>query len=76
MTLAFYIYTMLMLVKVNETPLDLAAWPISLASYLSIQLVYPAAQFMILIFAHRLYGRPSRTWPWFFGARRSFAARF
>ena len=68
MTLAFYIYTMLMLVKVNETPLDLAAWPISFASYLSIQFVYPAAQLMILIFAQRLYGRPSRTWPWFLGS--------
>jgi len=66
-TLAFYIYTMLMLVKVNETPLDLAAWPISFASYLAIQVFYPAAQLMILIFAQRLYGRPSRAWPWFLG---------
>ncbi|MBV9720115.1 MAG: hypothetical protein JOZ77_12420 [Candidatus Eremiobacteraeota bacterium] len=64
-TLAFYFYTMLMLVKVNETPLDLAAWPISFASYVAIQFVYPAAQVMILIFAQRLYGRPSRAWRWF-----------
>ncbi len=63
-TLAFYFYTMLMLVKVNETPLNLAAWPINFASYLAIQFVYPAAQLMILIFAQRLYGRPSRAWPW------------
>lgn len=67
-TLAFYIYTMLMLVKVNQIPLDLAAWPINFLSYLGIQLVYPAAQLMILIFAQRLYGRPSRVWPWIFGS--------
>ena len=66
-TLAFYLYTMLMLVKVNQTALDLATWPISLASDLAIQVVYPLAQLMILVFAHRLYGRPSRAWPWFFG---------
>ncbi len=41
-TLAFYVYTMLMLVKVNQIPLDLAAWPISFASDLAIQVVYPA----------------------------------
>ena len=66
-TLAFYFYTMLMLVKTNQTALDLASWPISVASDLAIQVVYPLAQLMILIFAQRLYGRPSRTWPWFFG---------
>jgi hypothetical protein len=65
-TLAFYIYTMLMLVKVNQTALDLANWPISLISDLAIQVVYPLAQLMILIFAQRLYGRPSRRWPLFF----------
>src|SRR5581483_8617372 len=62
------IYTILMLVKVNETPLDLAAWPMSLASYFAIQFVYPAAQLMILIFAQRLYGTPGRTWSWIFGS--------
>jgi hypothetical protein len=67
-TLAFYIYTMLMLVKVNQTALDLASWPISVDSDLAIQVVYPLAQLMILIFAQRLYGRPSRAWPWFFGS--------
>ena len=66
-TLAFYVYTMLMLVKVNQSALDLASWPINLASDLVIQVVYPLAQLMILVFAHRLYGRPSRAWPWFFG---------
>ncbi len=65
-TLAFYLYTMLMLVKVNQTALDLAGWPISLASDLVIQVVYPLTQIMILVFAQRLYGRPSRRWPWFF----------
>ena len=39
-TLAFYVYTMLMLVKVNQTALDLASWPINLASDLAIQVVY------------------------------------
>jgi hypothetical protein len=67
-TLAFYVYTMLMLVKVNQTALDLASWPISVDSDLAIQVVYPLAQLMILIFAQRLYGRPSRAWPWFFGS--------
>lgn len=66
-TLAFYIYTMLMLVKVNQTALDIASWPISVVSDLAIQVVYPLAQLMILIFAQRLYGRPSRAWPWIFG---------
>ncbi|HKU80676.1 MAG TPA: GAF domain-containing protein [Candidatus Tumulicola sp.] len=66
-TLAFYIYTMLMLVKVYQTPLDLAGWPLNVASDLAIQVVYPAAQLMILIFAHRLYGRHSRAWPWIMG---------
>lgn len=65
-TLAFYLYTMLMLVKVNQSALDLANWPISLASDLAIQVVYPLAQLMILVFAQRLYGRSSRHWPWFF----------
>ncbi len=65
-TLAFYVYTMLMLVKVNQSALDLANWPISLASDLAIQVVYPLTQLMILVFAQRLYGRPSRRWPWFF----------
>jgi hypothetical protein len=59
---------MLMLVKVNQTALDLASWPISVDSDLAIQVVYPLAQLMILIFAQRLYGRPSRAWPWFFGS--------
>jgi hypothetical protein len=67
-TLAFYVYTILMLVKVNQTALDLATWPINLASDLAIQFVYPLAQLMILIFAWRLYGRPSRAWPWIFGS--------
>jgi hypothetical protein len=67
-TLAFYVYTMLMLVKVNQTALDLAAWPMNVASDLAIQVVYPLAQLMILVFARRLYGRPSRAWPWFFGS--------
>ncbi len=66
-TLAFYVYTMLMLVKTNQTALDLASWPISLASDMAIQVVYPLAQLMILIFAQRLYGHPSRVFPWFFG---------
>ncbi len=71
-TLAFYLYTMLMLIKVNETPLDLAAWPMSFASYVAIQFVYPAAQLMILIFAQRLYGGPGRAWPWFLGTAIGF----
>jgi GAF domain len=67
-TLAFYFYTMLMLLKVNQTALDLATWPINFTSDLAIQVVYPLAQLMILIFAQRLYGRPSRAWPWIFGS--------
>ncbi|MEO6834732.1 MAG: GAF domain-containing protein [Candidatus Tumulicola sp.] len=59
---------MLMLVKVYQTPLDLAAWPINIASDLGVQVVYPAAQLMILVFAQRLYGRPSRAWPWIIGS--------
>jgi GAF domain len=66
-TLAFYVYTLLMLVKVHQTALDLAVWPINLVSDLIIQIVYPLTQLMILVFAQRLYGRSSRAWPWFFG---------
>ena len=73
-TLAFYFYTMLMLLKVNQTALDLASWPISLASDLVIQVVYPLAQLMILIFAQRLYGHPSRTWPWILGTAIAISA--
>jgi hypothetical protein len=66
-SLAYYIYTMLILVKANKPALDLAVWPISLGSDLAVQVVYPLSQLMILIFAQRLYGRRSRAWPWFFG---------
>lgn len=66
-TLAFYAYTILMLIKINQGALDLAVWPINVASDLAIQAVYPLTQLMILIFAHRLYGRSGRAWPWFFG---------
>lgn len=72
-TLAFYLYTMLMLVKVNQTALDLASWPMNIASDLVIQVVYPLAQLMILVFAQRLYGRASRAWPWFFGTAVALA---
>jgi hypothetical protein len=66
-TLAFYAYTILMLIKINKAALDLAVWPANVASDLAIQAVYPLTQLMILIFAHRLYGRSGRAWPWFFG---------
>ena len=66
-TLAFYLYTILMLIKINQTALDLASWPANVISDLAIQVVYPLAQLMILVFAHRLYGRPSRAWPLIFG---------
>ncbi|HEV3089840.1 MAG TPA: GAF domain-containing protein [Candidatus Cybelea sp.] len=66
-TLAFYFYTILMLLKINQAALDLARWPANIASDLAIQVVYPLTQLMILIFAHRLYGRASRAWPWLFG---------
>ncbi len=73
-TLAFYIYTLLMLIKVNQTALDIAAWPVSVVSDLAIQIVYPLTQLMILIFAQRLYGRPSRVWKWLFGAAIALSA--
>ncbi|MBV8374852.1 MAG: hypothetical protein JO302_05020 [Candidatus Eremiobacteraeota bacterium] len=61
-TLAFYVYAILMLLKVYQTPLQMAAWPMNLASYLLLQFVYPLAQLAILFFAQRLYGRKGRTW--------------
>ncbi len=67
-TLAFYIYTLLVLVKVNQSVLDLARWPINLASDLVVQIVYPLTQITLLVFAQRLYGRKGKAWPWFFGA--------
>lgn len=66
-TLAFYIYTILMLLKVNQAALDLAVWPMNLVSDLAIQVVYPLTELMILIFARRLYGGSSRAWHWIFG---------
>ncbi|HEY2476383.1 MAG TPA: GAF domain-containing protein [Candidatus Cybelea sp.] len=72
-TLAFYVYTILMLLKVNETLLDLAMWPINLITHLAIQVVYPLTQLMILIFAARLYGVQSRAWRWLFGAALVFS---
>lgn len=67
-TLAFYAYTILMLLKVYQSSLDVSTWPTNVVSDLVIQVVYPATQLMILIFAQRLYGRPSRAWPWFSGS--------
>jgi hypothetical protein len=61
-TLAFYAYAILMLLKVYQTPLQMATWPINLVSYLLLQFVYPLAQLAILFFAQRLYGRKGRTW--------------
>jgi hypothetical protein len=61
-TLAFYVYAILMLLKVYQTPLQMAAWPINLVSYLLLQFVYPLAQLAILFFAQRLYGHKGRTW--------------
>jgi hypothetical protein len=71
-TFAFYIYTLLMLLKVNQSALELATWPMNFVSDLGIQIIYPLAQIMILVFAQRLYGRPSRMWPWFFGGAITF----
>jgi hypothetical protein len=61
-TLAFYVYAILMLLKVYQTPLQMAAWPINLVSYLLLQFVYPLAQLAILFFVQRLYGHKGRTW--------------
>jgi hypothetical protein len=61
-TLAFYAYAILMLLKVYQTPLQMAAWPINLVSYLLVQFVYPLAQLAILFFVQRLYGNKGRTW--------------
>jgi len=63
-TLAFYLYAVLMLFKVYQTPLDLAAWPMNLAIELTLQIIYPLTQIAILLFAQRLYGRRGRAWPW------------
>ncbi len=73
-TLAFYLYTILMLIKINQAALDLARWPANIASDVAIQVVYPLTQLMILIFAHRLYGHPSRAWPWLFGTATALSA--
>jgi hypothetical protein len=61
-TFAFYVYAILMLLKVYQTPLQMASWPINLVSYLLLQFVYPLAQLAILFFAQRLYGHKGRTW--------------
>ncbi len=72
-TLAFYIYTILMLLKVNKAALDLAIWPINLRADLLIQVVFPLAQLMILVFAARLYGVQTRAWRWLVGTAIFFA---
>ncbi|HEY1883810.1 MAG TPA: GAF domain-containing protein [Candidatus Cybelea sp.] len=72
-TLAFYIYTILMLLKVNKAALDLAIWPINLRADLLIQVVFPLAQLMIMVFAARLYGVQTRAWRWLAGTAIFFA---
>jgi hypothetical protein len=72
-TLAFYIYTILMLLKVNKAALDLAIWPINLRADLLIQVVFPLAQLMIMAFAARLYGVQTRAWRWLVGTAIFFA---
>jgi hypothetical protein len=67
-TLAFYLYAILMLLKVYQTPLQLAVWPVNLLSYLLLQFVYPGTQIAALLVAQRLYGQPGRVAKWFLGA--------
>jgi hypothetical protein len=59
-TLAFYLYAILMLLKVYQTPLQLALWPVNLLSYVLLQFVYPGTQIAALVVAQRLYGEPGR----------------
>jgi len=59
-TLAFYCYAILMLLKVYQTPLQLAVWPVNMLSYLLLQFVYPGTQIAALVVAQRLYGQPGR----------------
>jgi hypothetical protein len=63
-TLAFYGYAVLMLLKVYQTPLYLAEWPMNLYLDLGLQIVYPLTQLAILVFARLLFGSPGRAWPW------------
>ncbi len=67
-TLAFYLYAILMLLKVYQTPLQLAVWPVNLLSYLLLQVVYPGTQIAALLVAQRLYGTPGFVGTWFLRA--------
>jgi hypothetical protein len=62
LTLTFYLYTALLQIKLYQTPLFLAPWPINLISDLLVQVVYPGGQIMLLLFAFWLYGKPGRNW--------------
>ena len=67
-TLAFYLYAILMLLKVYQTPLQLAVWPVNLLSYLLLQFVYPGTQIAALLVAQRLCGTPGFVGTWFLRA--------
>lgn len=73
-TLAFYLYAILMLLKVYQTPLQLAVWPVNLLSYLLLQFVYPGTQIAALLVAQRLYGQPGRIGKWFLRASLATSA--
>lgn len=67
-TLAFYLYAIFMLLKVYQTPLQLAVWPVNILSYFLLQFVYPGTQIAALLVAQRLYGQPGRIAKWFLRA--------
>jgi hypothetical protein len=73
-TFAFYVYTVLMLLKVYQTPLQLAVWPANLLFYMLLQFVYPATQIAALVVAQRLYGVPGRAGKWFVAAAFAVSA--
>jgi hypothetical protein len=60
-TLGFYCYALVMLVKTYQTTLVQAPWPFGLIGDLVVQVCYPLAQVLILLFAMQIFGVRERT---------------
>jgi hypothetical protein len=59
-TLGFYFYTLVMLVKSYQSTLTAATWPLNFIGDLAIQICYPLAQFLILLFTVQIFEKHDR----------------
>jgi GAF domain-containing protein len=59
-TLGFYLYAFVMLVKTYQTTLVAVPWPLDFVGDMFVQVCYPLAQFLILLFAVQIFERYDR----------------